>query len=516
MAELITGSKLKNMHSKRITIQQRLGYGVIILAGLLSTSLVIADTRGLNRTRPNTEKISATFDNGVYRAVVIGNNAYRDRKKVWRSLKTAVKDAEAVAEVLKKDYGFADVKLLKNATRRDILNALNRLAERSKPEDSVLVYYAGHGWQNEKTQEAFWIPVDAQGTDDSYYLSNVRIKEKLSVAARTVKHTLLISDSCFSGSLLDTRGLTHVPVGANDTGREYYRKISKRRSVQILAAGGKEYVDDNYRNSGHSPFTYYLLNELKLNEEPYLSMGSLAVSLQELVAKNAQQTPESGAFRQAGDDGGQFVFSRINVKPKSKVKPTTLAMMTHRKPPSQNPEFDDWQALDQNNAMQVANYIKKYPNGAITPAAKLKFQEIQNRIADQFSLAKLDIKQRRFAMPKGNNAMERYQGILKMDERNAKAKTAMRDLFTLAANKAEQQIRAGEYRRADEYIQQAEMIDPENRRLAQLHSSLDRSKQARRERAKESKVRPGTPAYQTPSQHPKPAPSKDFVPPFSF
>jgi len=264
----------------------------------------VAAERGLLR---NASPVENTIVRGEYHAVVIGNNRYNDPLNVWRPLKTAVNDAVAIERILKYKYGFSDVTLLKNATRREILSSLNALLSRVKKNDSVLVYYAGHGWQNEKTKEAFWIPVDAQGEGDSFYLSNVRIKEKLSVIASIAKHTLLISDSCFSGSLLDvSRGISSTSNSLSDA---YIQKVTQRRSVQILAAGGKEFVDDNYRGSGHSPFTYFLLKELGTNIEKHVTLARLALQVEQLVARNAKQTPQSGAMRLAGDEGGQFIFS---------------------------------------------------------------------------------------------------------------------------------------------------------------------------------------------------------------
>jgi hypothetical protein len=86
------------------------------------------------------------FVGGVYRALIIGNDSYRDPQRRWPSLETAVSDARAVSRLLRRHYGFSDVEVLENATRRDILRALERLSKRSLPNDSVLVYYAGHGF----------------------------------------------------------------------------------------------------------------------------------------------------------------------------------------------------------------------------------------------------------------------------------------------------------------------------------------------------------------------------------
>lgn len=261
--------------------------------------------RGLKRTSEET-RYSTAFVDGTYHALVIGNNNYADKKNVWMPLKTAVNDASKVAELLKDKYAFSNVQLLTNATRRQILNGLSDLAAKVGRNDSVLVFYAGHGWQNPRTKEAFWVPIDAEGRDDATFISNARIREKVAVLADNTNHVLLISDSCFSGTLLNqSRGANILYSEAQDN---YFRKVAKRKSVQILAAGGLEYVDDNYRGSGHSPMSYFFIKELMKNEDKYLTFSSLALNVEQLVARNADQTPQSGAMRKVGDEGGQFIF----------------------------------------------------------------------------------------------------------------------------------------------------------------------------------------------------------------
>jgi hypothetical protein len=78
---------------------------------------------------------------GNYHALVIGNNNYRHLSK----LKTAVNDPTAVAEVLRRAYGFK-VNLLIDATRAEMLLALSKLRATLKFDDNLLIYYAGHGF----------------------------------------------------------------------------------------------------------------------------------------------------------------------------------------------------------------------------------------------------------------------------------------------------------------------------------------------------------------------------------
>jgi len=259
----------------------------------------------------------------TYRALVIGNNDYQDNSHRWKPLKTAISGARAIADVLKSNYGFDDVVLLENATRSTILHAVSSLTKRVNENDSVLLYYAGHGYIDMDTQKGYWVPVDAQGDDHTTFLRNSTIRDELNTIASRAKHTLLISDSCFSGSLL--RGTTRGPVPTVGQDK-YYQQVSNKKSVQIITAGGVEFVDDNYNNSGQSPFTYFLLNELDGNNKLILTASEVSSNVEEAVSNNSTQKPESGVLQGAGDELGEFIFLKLDVSvdvkgiPKENVK----------------------------------------------------------------------------------------------------------------------------------------------------------------------------------------------------
>jgi len=89
--------------------------------------------------------------------------------------------------------------------------------------------------------------------------------------------------------------------------------VSKKKSVQIISAGGVEYVDDNYRKSGHSPFTYFLLSELENNDRELLTVSELSGNVTRAVANNVDQVPESGVLQGAGDELGEFIFIKLKI-----------------------------------------------------------------------------------------------------------------------------------------------------------------------------------------------------------
>lgn len=113
-------------------------------------------------------------DFGEYHALVIGNNDYQHVEK----LKTAVADAEAVAKLLKEQYGFT-VTVLKNGTRAQMVSALSKYRRTLKASDNLLVYYAGHGYLDEAASEGYWFPVDARDDDEAQWISNGTITTRL-------------------------------------------------------------------------------------------------------------------------------------------------------------------------------------------------------------------------------------------------------------------------------------------------------------------------------------------------
>lgn len=273
---------------------------------LMLPLVLAAQQRGF---RTPTASSGNAYIPGKYRALIIGNDEYTSEP--WSKLKTAVKDATVLAHVLKERYGFEkDGVILKlNATRHDILSGLDRLKAESRPEDSVLIYYAGHG-EYDADQEGYWVPVGAETTYD--YIPSQEVLRRL----RTIdaRHKLIISDSCFSGNLI-TRGAQDRPPEGPLPPR-YIMEKSKLNSAQGLASGGVEPVSDGGPKwDGHSIFAYHLLALLKANQQPYLSAAQLGLVLTERVANDvvtvtgSGQTPVFSRLVNQGDQGGEFILA---------------------------------------------------------------------------------------------------------------------------------------------------------------------------------------------------------------
>src|SRR5262249_35966204 len=151
-------------------------------------------------------------------------------------LRTPQADALALATVLTKDYGFS-VTVLNDATRYQIVSALSTLRREATENDSVLIYYAGHGYLDDTTSRGYWLPVDAERDDVANWLSTSDITGVL--AGLQARHALILADSCFSGTLLRSD-----PTVALDERQSLLQKLAARRSRTIMTSGGLEPVGD--------------------------------------------------------------------------------------------------------------------------------------------------------------------------------------------------------------------------------------------------------------------------------
>ena len=222
-------------------------------------------------------------------------------------LKTATNDAKALKKVLLDRYHVDPSRIIElydeNATRKNILGALRDLTRKVKSEDSLLIFYAGHGHVDSITKRGSWIPVESGTDDPSSWISNQDIKDYLNIDAIKAKHVLLVSDSCFSGDFFrGTRGTISEVTDA------VIKKAYQLSSRQAMTSGGLEPVSDA-GFSGNSVFSHFLITALQNNRNPYLIPSELFPSIKSGVAQNAEQFPQLGSlYGVGGQDGGELVL----------------------------------------------------------------------------------------------------------------------------------------------------------------------------------------------------------------
>jgi tetratricopeptide (TPR) repeat protein len=251
--------------------------------------------RGALRVARNTLGEQASASVGRQYALFIAIDKYKE----WNALRKPVSDAMEIRDILHDNYFIDETIELYDAqaTRANIAKTFSQLQGKLGVNDSLFVYYAGHGHLDKGSKTGFWIPVD--GGLDQYeqanWLPNAVIRGYIS-GFKTI-HVFLVSDACFSGDILNEhRGRTP------EIDTEYYRRAYKLTSREVLTSGSSETVPDE------SEFSSALKMCLRKNVEPLLDPMTIYNDVKRAVRKT---TPLYGTLSAAQhQDGAAFLFFR--------------------------------------------------------------------------------------------------------------------------------------------------------------------------------------------------------------
>lgn len=243
-----------------------------------------------SRSIGSTDHLSSSPErNGRSYIFAIGINEYQH----FQTLEYAASDVENLVRVLIGRYQFnnADVKLMlnKEATRSNIHKHFRHLAQTVKETDSLVVLFSGHGTYDKILDKGYWIPVDARPEDTGSYIANIEITGFLeSIRSR---HTLVISDSCFSGKLFGRSKF--IPRA---------ELLESTPSRWMMTSGRAELVPDK------SKFAESLAAYLEKNKQPELRFNDVFHSIYSAVVNNSWQTPRYEPLQNVGHEGGEFIL----------------------------------------------------------------------------------------------------------------------------------------------------------------------------------------------------------------
>ena len=250
--------------------------------------------------------VSGTKANNTF-VIAIGNENYQ----LVPSVSFAENDMEVFCKYCQKTLGvpISNIRKYKDATFGVMLSALNDLkdiAEAYNGDINVLFYYAGHGFPDEKSHNAYLLPVDADGKQPEVCFPISRLYSEL--AALKSKSTVVFMDACFSGSqrgdgmLASARG---VAIKAKE------EKLHGNLVVFSAASGDETAYP--YREKGHGMFTYFLLKKLQ-ETKGAVTLGELSdyvttnVKRQSVVSNRKSQTPTVIYSESVGMDWRKISF----------------------------------------------------------------------------------------------------------------------------------------------------------------------------------------------------------------
>lgn len=262
----------------------------------ISKALELFGDEFLFDNEENTSKEIQNIDDENYYALLIAIQDYEDDNY---DLKYPVNDADKLKKILIENYSFNSKNIISlyNPKRSEIIKKFTELKKILKKNDNLLIFYAGHGNWDEITEQGYWLPADAKPHD----LSEVLTNSEITAFIKSIKnrHTLLISDACFSGSIFKTREIFFD----NFKDIEFYENKDARKAI---TSGALTPVPDK------SIFIEYLLKSLKNNNKKYITSEELFLNFREAVINNSplNQRPLFGKINDAGDQGGDFIFKR--------------------------------------------------------------------------------------------------------------------------------------------------------------------------------------------------------------
>lgn len=333
-------------------------------------------------------------------------------------LNNAVRDINNVVATLTKKYDFEKSNVItlinKDASFENIINNLEILIAQQTAGDNLLILFSGHGEYDDALEMGYIIPCESKPHSKATFIPYSRIFSYIRVLKS--HHILLISDSCFSGSVFS-------PIRSIQTTKD---KLDKIPSKWAITSGRIEPVSDG-KPGKNSPFAEALLKVLNDDsDDELLSVSELSNRIISEVAEKLDQIPRGEPLQMYGHKGGEFIFRKKNNN--KKYKPSK----------SNDREIKELLALIDAN-YEIDSKIEEAENGNMLGTLKRLTKEKKNinQIIERELLKVLEIKRndilKSVSMKKllSKEFLEKYDKLL--DFRNEKLKFVKYQQFESAA-----------------------------------------------------------------------------------
>ncbi|MEL6632760.1 MAG: caspase family protein [Bacteroidota bacterium] len=259
----------------------------------------------------------------TYKAYLIGINQY-DKRGGISSLRTPVRDVEAIAHVLADTYPY-DVELYTQpfslAEFRELLETISQ--ENSKENECVLFYFAGHGLGKEDKDgnlSGYLIPCDANLNDGTSFLPMHEVESAFE--KRNPHHLLIVLDCCFAGNFRQYAKNRSTYSSSHMFYESYLRYKQHKVWYALTSAAHNEAALDIIQGKlareakltyQHSPFAYHFIEALKgtadLQERGIVTITEVYLHIiTQLNSESSEELQTPGLWPLKNHQKGEFIF----------------------------------------------------------------------------------------------------------------------------------------------------------------------------------------------------------------
>ncbi|MEZ5011693.1 MAG: caspase family protein [Bacteroidales bacterium] len=211
---------------------------------------------------PAVAQSSAPGEGIITHALLFATNVYDS----FSELVNPVLDATTIGNELSENFGV-ETEVVVNPSLTQTVEKIREYASRKySPNESLVIFFAGHGMYDEVFREGYIISSDSKANDISKtsYLSHSNLRTMVNNI--NCEHIFLVMDVCFGGTIDP-----YLAASSHRGAMEMYSDIPKEEFVErkmkyrtrlYLTSGGKEYVPDG-RQGFHSPFARRFIEALR-------------------------------------------------------------------------------------------------------------------------------------------------------------------------------------------------------------------------------------------------------------
>jgi hypothetical protein len=263
-----------------------------LLAGILGLPPIQIEGYLENATSGgHPQEIQPLLETGLFEgghALVIGVARYPHYTELPGSVLEDARDLAALlSDPARGGYQSENIHLLldEKATRTGIFQAVKNLAENSQPDNTVVVFFSGHGLRTPGSHpRSYLLPYD---TDPNNIPDTAISSEELTNALKGINagRLLVLLDSCHSGGTGEPKGAQAFRKGLD---AEAYVLLSQGRGRVVIASSRAEEVSWTLEGMRNSLFTHYLLEALSGGAR---SLGDGTVRVFDVFRHVAERVP---------------------------------------------------------------------------------------------------------------------------------------------------------------------------------------------------------------------------------